>query len=102
MNDCGQLQAKDYGRFVKIREDLMNSCGSQPLNDVSYLSTSFIGAMYSVLYNEFSLASVLIEMPARENKCLGLIDEFLKMCPEQKIHFSQKNLQMLRDFERKQ
>ncbi|EHF1242339.1 hypothetical protein J0X57_004134 [Salmonella enterica] len=102
MNDCGQLQAKDYGRFVKIREDLMNSCGSQPLNDVSYLSTSFIGAMYSVLYNEFSLASVLIEIPARENKCLGLIDEFLKICPEQKIHFSQKNLQMLRDFERKQ
>lgn len=102
INDCSQLQGNDYGRFEKVKESMRNNCALQDLNDIHHITTGMISTIYSALYNEFSLASVFIEVPARKNKCLGLIDEFLKMCPEQKIHFSQKNLQMLRDFERKQ
>lgn len=76
--------------------------GGQDLNDIHHITTGMMSTMYSALYNEFSLASVFIDAPARKNKCLGLIDEFLTMCPERKIYFSQENLQMLRDFERKQ
>ncbi|EBJ0967305.1 hypothetical protein DON81_23295 [Salmonella enterica] len=72
------------------------------MNDISYFTYGIINVMYSVLYSEFSLASASIPVPKRKNQCLSSIDEFLKLCPEQKIHFSQKNLQMLRDFERKQ
>ncbi|EDY1997983.1 hypothetical protein GTD56_004518 [Salmonella enterica subsp. diarizonae] len=102
INDCDQLQGNDYGRFEKVKESLRNNCGGQDLNDIHHITTGMISTMYSALYNEFSLASVFIDAPTRKNKCLGLIDEFLTMCPERKIYFSQENLQMLRDFERKQ
>ncbi|EJT9668210.1 hypothetical protein N4C55_004291 [Salmonella enterica] len=102
INDCSQLVASDYGHFITIKEDVINYCGNQHMNDISYFTHSIINVMYSVLYNEFSLASASIPVPKRKNRCLSSIDEFLKVCPEQKIHFSQKNLQMLRDFERKQ
>ncbi|EAA8755151.1 hypothetical protein DK104_22895 [Salmonella enterica subsp. enterica serovar Lexington] len=102
IKDCGQLQGNDNARFEKVKDSLRIKCGVQHLNDASHLSTGFVSAMYSAFYNEFSLASVIIEAPKRKNRCLSSIDEFLKLCPEQKIHFSQKNLQMLRDFERKQ
>lgn len=102
INDCDQLQGNDYGRFEKVKESLRNNCGGQDLNDIHHITTGMMSTMYSALYNEFSLASVFIDAPARKNKCLGLIDEFLTMCPERKIYFSQENLQMLRDFERKQ
>lgn len=102
INDCGQLQGNDYGRFEKMKESLRNNCGVQDLNDISHLSVGVVSAVYSTIYNEFSLASVFIEAPKRKNQCLSSIDQFLKMCPERKIFFSQKNLQMLRDFERKQ
>ncbi|HFZ7861189.1 TPA: hypothetical protein ACIO54_004845 [Salmonella enterica subsp. enterica serovar Potsdam] len=102
VNDCSQLQGNDYGRLEKVKESMRYNCGRQNLNDIHHIATGMISTIYSSLYNEFSLASVFIEAPKRKNRCLGSIDEFLKMCPEQKIHFSQKNLQMLRDFERKQ
>ncbi|ELE9460862.1 hypothetical protein RBV54_004579 [Salmonella enterica] len=102
INDCRQLQGNDYGRFEKMKESLRNNCGVQDLNDISHLSVGVVSAVYSTIYNEFSLASVFIEAPKRNNQCLSSIDQFLMMCPERKIFFSQKNLQMLRDFERKQ
>lgn len=102
INDCSQLKGNDNGRFEKMKDSLRNNCGLQVLNDISHLSVGAVSAVYSTVYNEFSLASVFIEAPKRKNRCLSSIDEFLKKCPEQKIHFSQKNLQMLRDFERKQ
>lgn len=102
INDCGQLVASDYGHFITIKEDVINYCGNQHMNDISYFTYGIINVMYSVLYSEFSLASASIPVPKRKNQCLSSIDEFLKLCPEQKIHFSQKTLQMLRDFERKQ
>lgn len=102
INDCSQLQANDYGRFKKMKENLMNNCGGQDLNDISYITTGIISTMYSAFYTEFSLASAFISAPKRKNLCLSAIDAFLTMCPERKIYFSQENLQMLRDFERKQ
>lgn len=102
INDCGQLVGGDYGRFEKIKGEVTSYCGTQSIKDISYLTSNIINAMYSVLYNEFSLASAFIPVPKRKNECLNSIDQFLMMCPEQKIHFSQKNLQMLRDFESKQ
>lgn len=102
INDCGQLVGGDYGRFEKIKGEVTSYCGTQSIKDISYLTSNVINAMYSVLYNEFSLASAFIPVPKRKNECLNSIDQFLIMCPEQKIHFSQKNLQMLRDFESKQ
>lgn len=102
INDCDQLHGNDYGRFEKVKESMRDNCGLQDLNDIHHITTGMISTMYSALYNEFSLASVFIEAPKRKNQCLSSIDEFLKMCPEQKIHFSQEDLQMLRDFERKQ
>lgn len=102
INDCNQLQAKDYERFEEVKEGVRNNCGVQNLNDISHLTIGIIGGAYSILYNEFSLASVFIEAPKRKNKCLSSIDQFLMMCPERKSYFSQKNLQMLRDFESKQ
>ncbi|EAB2724691.1 hypothetical protein XF10_16240 [Salmonella enterica] len=102
IKDCNQLRGNDNAHFEKVKDSLRNRCGVQNLNDASHLSIGLVSAMYSAFYNEFSLASVFIEAPKRKNQCLNSIDEFLKMCPEQKIHFSQENLQMLRDFERKQ
>ncbi|EGB4208917.1 hypothetical protein H7M29_004772 [Salmonella enterica] len=102
INDCSQLQGNDYGRFEKVKESMKNNCALQDLNDIHHIATGMISTMYSALYNEFSLASVFIEEPKRKNRCLSSIDAFLKVCPEQKIHFNQKNLQMLRDFELKQ
>lgn len=102
INDCSQLVGGDYGRFKMIKDEVTNYCGAQSIKDISYLTSNVINVMYSVLYNEFSLASAFIPVPKRKNECLNSIDQFLMMCPEQKIYFSQKNLQMLRDFERKQ
>lgn len=102
INDCDQLQGNDYARFEKIKENMRGNCALQDLNDIHHITTGMISTMYSSLYNEFSLAAVFIEAPKRKNECLNSIDQFLMMCPEQKIYFSQKNLQMLRDFERKQ
>lgn len=102
IDDCSQLQGNDYGRFEKVKESMRNNCALQDLNDIHHITTGMMSTMYSALYNEFSLASVFIETPIRKNRCLSSIDEFLKMCPEQKIHFSQEKLQMLHDFESKQ
>ncbi|EEK7813329.1 hypothetical protein G3151_004455 [Salmonella enterica subsp. enterica serovar Montevideo] len=99
---CEPLRSTDYDRFDKTQKDTINYCGVQRLSDISYISTGFLGAISSTLYTEFSLASALIVTPARNNKCLMLIDQFLKMCPERKRYYSSENLQMLRDFERKQ
>ncbi len=100
--NCAPLRSTDYDRFDKMQNDTINYCGVQRLSDISYISTGFMGAINSTLYTEFSLASALIVTPERNNKCLMLIDQFLKMCPERKQHYSSENLQMLRDFERKQ
>ncbi|EDT0782398.1 hypothetical protein GUP44_003876 [Salmonella enterica] len=102
INDCSQLASNEYGHFLKMKENVINYCGTQQINDFSYFTSNAINAMYSVLYNEFSLASIFIATPERKDHCLVAVDLFLAMCPDKKIYFSQKNLQMLRDFERKQ
>lgn len=102
INDCSQLVDNDYGRFIKMKESVISYCGIQYVNDVSYFTSGVINAMYSVLYNEFSLASAFIATSERKNQCQESVDQFLTMCPERRVYFDQRSLHALHDFERKQ
>ncbi|ECL5067789.1 hypothetical protein FTQ05_21065 [Salmonella enterica] len=102
INDCDGLQEKDYGRFFKVKDEILLYCMAQPVNDTYYFYVSVLIPVYSFFYTEFSLASAFIPAPKRKNKCLEAIEQLLKICPEQKFYFNQEALQALRDFESKQ